>query len=172
MKQLGRQLYHLINESIEKQLAVQVKETAWAQVCVQVNHCLNRQILQTELQIKEGVSKVKTFKQQIAQGDLLITRIATLPAYAVPVSAAGDDKYILSHSETGHHHAITAAPSIVQLFGSENPLVGYLSVRERSVELRHERDWDTHESIQLEPGFYELRRQREHAPDGWRRVQD
>lgn len=35
-----------------------------------------------------------------------------------------------------------------------------------------ERSFDTHESILLKGGTYEIRRQREYTPEGWRRVED
>ena len=47
----------------------------------------------------------------------------------------------------------------------------FLVVREPT-ELRHLRSFDTHESILFRPGTYHVRRQREHTPEGWRRVED
>ncbi len=115
----------------------------------------------------------KTFNKQAAQGDLLIRRIDKLPATAQK-KAMEDGKYILAHSETGHHHSIFGnAPSVVELFGSNDPLVGYLQVTGKSpVDLVHERAWDTHQTLSIDPGVYEIRRQRERSPEGWRRVED
>lgn len=113
---------------------------------------------------------MKKFKNQAAQGDVLIRRVAELPANATPQP---DTSYhIISHSETGHHHSITAPPSVVQLFGSGNPLVSYMRVKSRPVELKHERSFDTHDTLELDEGIYEIRRQKEWAPEGWRRVMD
>lgn len=117
---------------------------------------------------------MRTFSKQGAQGDLLLRKIGdedTVP----PTDAREtphEGRVVLAHSETGHHHAIDAAPSFVQLFGSSDPLKGYLRVRSRPVELRHHRNYDTHETLQIAPGLYEVRRQREHTPEGWRRVED
>ena len=38
--------------------------------------------------------------------------------------------------------------------------------------LEHLRTFDTHETLAIPPGVYELRRQREAVPEGWRRAQD
>jgi hypothetical protein len=36
----------------------------------------------------------------------------------------------------------------------------------------HLRSYDMHAPITIKPGIYELRRQREYTPEGWRRVAD
>lgn len=117
---------------------------------------------------------MRTFDVQAAQGDLLLRRIggedAPIPGDATEQKHTGT--VVLAHSETGHHHAIAAPPTMVQMFGSSDPLKGYLSVRSRPVELRHHRDYDTHETLSISPGLYEVRRQREHTPAGWRQVED
>lgn len=117
---------------------------------------------------------MKTFKNQAAQGDLFIRRIETLPAGVQP-SLPEKGQFIVAHSETGHHHVIDEQPT-VQLFTSKDPLVSYLQVIEATeqteVLLRHLRNFDTHETIKIQPGVYELRRQREFTPEGWRRVED
>ena len=57
------------------------------------------------------------------------------------------------------------------MYGTDNPLVSWLQVN-RSTALDHLRPHDTHESIMFEPGIYEVRRQREYTPEGFRRVED
>lgn len=117
---------------------------------------------------------MKTFKTQAAQGDLLIRLIAALPAGLV---AAKPDcgQFILAHSETGHNHVIAARPS-VKVYSTDDPLLSYLEVIEATDEaeavIEHLRSFDTHESISVPPGIYEIRRQREYSPEGWRRVAD
>jgi hypothetical protein len=113
----------------------------------------------------------KTFQNQCAQGDILIRRIGALPAKAEPITNE-TNRHIITHSETGHHHTITAPPSVLQLFGAGDPLVSYMRVDAKSVTLKHERSFDTHEPITITPGIYEVRRQREWSPEGWRRVED
>lgn len=117
---------------------------------------------------------MRTFKDQAAQGDLYIRRIDAIPGAAKPMAAEAG-KFIVAHSETGHHHVIAERPG-VQVFATEDPLVMYLRVIDATEQtealLEHLRSFDTHEAIAIPPGDYELRRQREHTPEGWRRVED
>jgi hypothetical protein len=115
-----------------------------------------------------------TFNNQAAQGDLLIRRIDKLPANVRPMNAERG-QYIVAHSETGHHHVIAERPG-VEVFTSDDPMVSYLQVIEATdateALLEHLRSFDTHKTIAIPAGVYELRRQRENAPEGWRQVQD
>lgn len=119
---------------------------------------------------------MKTFKTICAQGDVLIRRVDAIPAGA-KATAPVDGRIVVGHSETGHDHIITLdrptkrrEPN-VEMFSGDNPLVAWIKVNRPSV-LEHKRPFDTHESIELSPGIYEIRRQREHSPEGWRRVAD
>lgn len=117
---------------------------------------------------------MKTFKNCAAQGDVMIRRIKSLPKTAKR-SNPKDGLYVVAHSETGHNHVVVEMPNVV-LYDSEDPLVSYLQVIEASdateVLLEHLRSYDTHETIKIPPGVFEVRRQREHTPEGWRRAQD
>ena len=117
---------------------------------------------------------MKTFKNCAAQGDLMILRIEKLPENLNPMSSA-KGAYIVAHSETGHHHVIAERPN-VRVFESGDPLISYLEVIEAAEEtetlIEHLRSFDTHESLLVSPGIYEIRRQREYSPEGWRRVAD
>ena len=103
-----------------------------------------------------------------AQGDVLFRRVADMPEGVTEV------KYrIVAHSETGHHHV---AQGDLRLFKGSDPMVMFLSTQGSPI-IEHMRDWDTHESIELlnESGgevVWEIRRQREHTPEGWRMVMD
>ena len=113
---------------------------------------------------------MKTFQKTSAQGDIFIRKVKSLPKKVVQVDSE-DGKLIVTHSETGHHHYMD--PSGVALFQSENdPMVSYLEVSASSADLIHGRSYDTHETLRLEEGLYEVRRQREWVPEGWRRVED
>lgn len=118
---------------------------------------------------------MKTFKNQAAQGDLLIRRIPALPTTGLKPLATENGNFIVAHSETGHHHVIAERPN-VQVFTSEDPMISYLQVIEATEAtealMEHLRSYDTHETIQIPAGIYELRRQREYTPEGWRKVQD
>lgn len=115
-----------------------------------------------------------TFKNCAAQGDLLLRRIEKLPAGAKKL-AAEKGVFVVAHSETGHNHVIDAKPN-VQWYGTDDPMVSYLEVIEATdateTLLRHLRGHDTHKTIVIPTGVFELRRQREHTPEVWRRVED
>lgn len=111
---------------------------------------------------------MKHFKDTVAQGDVLIRRVDGIPTEAAREEKRGP--VVVAHSETGHHHAFDAGES-VWLYSTKDQLVSYLEVKRPAV-LRHHRDFDTHEALQFDPGIYEIRRQREWSPEGWRRVED
>jgi hypothetical protein len=110
---------------------------------------------------------MKTFKNQIAQGDVLFRRVKQIPKEATP--AVGDHA-IVAHSETGHHHSFDAGAS-VHLYSTTDQLVSYLKVDAPAV-LKHRRPFDTHEEIEFKSGLYEIRKQREWTPEGFRKVED
>ena len=103
------------------------------------------------------------------QGDICIRRVDVIPADLTPVEGA-DGVHILAHSETGHHHVVKERSAQI-LIDQTNAFIVYLDVAEPTA-LEHLRDFDTHEPYLLEPGKYEVRRQREHMPEGWRRAAD
>lgn len=117
---------------------------------------------------------MKTFKSQAAQGDLLIRRISALPKNTVKAKSENGN-FVVAHSETGHHHVVVERQN-VQYFITDDPMVSYLQVVEATDEtevlIEHLRSFDTHESIAISPGIYEVRRQREYTPEGWRKVAD
>ena len=114
---------------------------------------------------------MKSFDFQAAQGDVLITRIDKLPK-EVCETASINGKLIIAHSETGHSHVVVERPG-VKLFSGKDPMIAYLEVVESvEVALEHMRSFDTHESLLLKGGTYEIRRQQEYTPEGWRRVAD
>jgi hypothetical protein len=106
-----------------------------------------------------------------AQGDVFFKRIASVPNDAVAVKRKG--ALIVAHSETGHHHVIEDPCVLFEVPG--NPLVAYLQLEGACADVVHQRPWDTHETMRLlgEIGaVWEVRKQREWAPEGWRRVAD
>lgn len=117
---------------------------------------------------------MKTFVNCAAQGDLYIRRIEKLPENAKPIKAE-NGRYVVAHSETGHDHIIAESANVT-LYTTENPMISYLQVIEATdateTLIEHLRTFDTHESIAIPPGIFEIRRQREYTPEGWRRVED
>jgi len=115
--------------------------------------------------------KIKNDGTPVFQGDLAIRAVSALPDQA---SKSDAQPVIVAHSETGHHHVVVGDG--VTLWNTDHPLLSFLVVRGEAT-LEHQRAWDTHDPIRLDSGdkpevIYEIRRQREHSPDGWRRVQD
>ena len=103
------------------------------------------------------------------QGDLMIRKIVDLPPSARVQKGEGNH-HILAHSETGHHHVVDA--NLADRFIDEmNDFISYLSVSS-DTKVQHLRSFDTHDPLMLTPGVYEVRRQREYVPEGFRRVED
>lgn len=122
--------------------------------------------------MNKQTTDVATFVNCAAQGDMLITRVEKLPDGLTVVQPEGGN-FILTHSETGHHHVTRAEPG-VQLYQSANdPLLAYLVVdNTKSTEVRHLREFDTHKTLRIDSGVYRINRQREDSPEGWRRALD
>lgn len=104
-----------------------------------------------------------TFKKQAAQGDIFFRRIGSIPASAVPV-APKDGRYILAHSETGHHHVMEARDGVTLQRDPVDQFRQFLTVSGTPADLEHLRQHDTHETIRFQPGIYELRNGREFDP--------
>ena len=120
---------------------------------------------------------MNTAKKMAAQGDCIFVKVKALPEGAKELPRKGP--IIVAHSETGHHHAVDSLH--VKAFEVPgNSLVTYLrfdnGVSEvGGADVVHHRPWDTHEMIRLlgKPGdVWQVRRQREWTPEGWRRVED
>lgn len=112
---------------------------------------------------------MKTFKNIAAQGDCLLIRIDTIPKSATKAKPE-NGYFVVAHSETGHNHVVEA--NAAQMFIDQtNEFIAYVQTLD-GVELKHLRDFDTHESLYLEPGNYEIRRQREYTLEGYRRAAD
>ena len=106
----------------------------------------------------------------VFQGDVMIRRVASVPTTAVKM--IGPDSRIVAHSETGHHHIVDGDLAVFGRGAGESLHVQSFAP---TMEVRHLREWDTHETWCLEGGggeVYEFVAQREHAPEGWRRVAD
>lgn len=102
-----------------------------------------------------------TFKTIAAQGEITIRRIARVPSGCTTLKPEGG-KFIIGHSETGHHHCIgTVGASVSVLDRPPEGMRVLYAILENPTSLDHLRDHDTHESIVLEPGAYEFRIARE-----------
>src|SRR5262245_29430678 len=105
-----------------------------------------------------------------AQGDVLFRRIERLPEGVVERPTARP--MVIAHSETGHHHAIDDLGVRLYEQPLRDPLLCFLAVEGPHADVVHQRPYDTHQTLRLGPGYWEVRRQREWTPEGWRRVED
>lgn len=111
--------------------------------------------------------KSKTAQILYRQGDVLIEAISSLPKDSIKLPRE-KGRVILAHGEaTGHAHTI--ADKHCDLFSSDTEAgVTFLDVQEAVAALTH----DEHSTIELPPGKYRVRRQREYSPEEIRNVQD
>jgi len=116
---------------------------------------------------------MRTFTKMAAQGDFIIMRINDIPADVERIEPE-NGVYVVAHSETGHNHVMEmdrveafkpAGVKEVDLYQM------FLNV-EAPTEINHLRSFDTHETLLVPPGKYEIRRQREYVAEGFRRAQD
>jgi len=123
---------------------------------------------------------MKEIKNCAPQGDALMFRVKRLPANAKRVSSERG-QLLVTHSETGHHHAVEERPGLELYQHPTDPLVGWLRITKgaQHADVVHHRPWDTHETLRLlysdsptGETIFEIRRQRERSPEGWRRVED
>ena len=113
---------------------------------------------------------MKSFKNIAAQGDFIIRRIDKLPEDVREIEPT-DGVFIVAHSETGHHHVIEAEG--VRAYVPEKPdLYRMFLGIDKPTAIKHLRSFDTHEALGLEGGVFEIKRQREYTPQGFRRAQD
>jgi hypothetical protein len=111
----------------------------------------------------------KTIQEIAAQGDVTFVKIAELPKgiklQPAPVDSSANG-FVVAHSETGHHHVarlIGGAQFLVPQVPTSGS-VAYLQ-SENEIDIDHLRDFDTHKSLKLSPGIWEVRRQREWSPE-------
>ncbi len=114
------------------------------------------------------MKRVKRSGGPVFQGDLMIVPCDNIPVGASEVRPV-NGQVIVAHSETGHHHTVSACAAKVFAVSA---MLQYLRVTAAHVDLLHQRSYDQHEALRLPKGDYEMLRQREGSPEGWRRVMD
>jgi hypothetical protein len=109
------------------------------------------------------MSKRKMFYRQ---GDVGILRVETVPETAVTKSPDPVRGVVLAYGEvTGHAHVVEG--TTVEFFTDPATETDFFRVDELC-EVTHEE----HTKIELEPGVYQVIRQREYTPEGWMQVAD
>ena len=118
------------------------------------------------------MTEIVTFTNQAAQGDMLITRIDSIPADATPITPE-NGYYVLAHSETGHNHVTIARPETRFFQDAKDAMTSYLQVLSVDTLFEHQRLFDTHKTLTpSRPGTFKITRQREATSEGWRKSQD
>ncbi len=105
----------------------------------------------------------------LRQGDVLLIAVAAIPEKTKAVPRE-NGRVVLAHGEvTGHHHSIVERDVELVTTQEADELRVWLSVTTAEpVPLTHQE----HDTITVEPGFYEVRRQREYSPERIRQVAD
>lgn len=109
-------------------------------------------------------------RKPLAQGDCYLVPIKAVPSEASPI-APENGVFIITHSETSHHHVVLERPGVRQFAGMD-VFRGFLEVEGEPVELIHLRDHHTHAPQIVEPGAWLIQRQAAYTPQGWERARD
>jgi hypothetical protein len=96
--------------------------------------------------------------RQYRQGDVLLTLIDQPAKLGKPIDAVNGRLVLASGELSGHNHTVPAIEGKTQFFeGSRNLRYLHLTA---AAQLQHQE----HGAIELEPGWYEVRVQREYDP--------
>jgi hypothetical protein len=119
--------------------------------------------------------KVKPSMIQYAQGDVLITKVASLPTGCKPIDR-DNGRVILAYGEvTGHAHALSGAGTTLLMPETRSKEDERLNVRFLQImdKVGDAVSHEEHATIKLDPGVYEVRQQQEFSDqDEPIRVQD
>lgn len=107
-----------------------------------------------------------TFKVK-AQGEIIIRRLSASKKIPSGTPLAQENgRFIIGHSETGHHHVLAHSDGATITVLDKVPAGMRIlhAILEKPNMLIHERGFDTHAPIDLPPGEYEFRIAREFDP--------
>lgn len=113
---------------------------------------------------------MKSFSIRAAQGEITIIRIGDAPpTKSFPEGYTElkpeNGKLVVGHSETSHHHVVNPKDASVAVLDRAPEGMRILRmIVENPTSLDHLRPHDTHESIAVQPGMYEIRIGREFDP--------
>ena len=112
----------------------------------------------------------------IRHGEVYFIPLTSVPE-GKPLATEGG-RYIVGHSESGHHHTIMATEAVLVM----EPPAGFRTpegmtilnaiVNDPGVIVEHDRTVHRHADTALQPGAYEIRTQRGMTPQGWQRAID
>jgi hypothetical protein len=108
---------------------------------------------------------MKSFSKIAAQGEITIRRVDPVKVEGTPLKPEAG-KLIIGHSETGHHHVLEhmRGASVTVLDHTPDGMRILYAILGEPNKLIHERDHNTHETICLAAGEYEIRIAREYDP--------
>lgn len=113
---------------------------------------------------------MKNFRRVAAQGEITIVRVGDVPKRDKIVSgtplALENNKLVIGHSETGHHHVLerSSGVSVTVLRKAPQGMRVLHAILNEANALIHEREHDKHETIALPPGEYRFLIAREYDP--------
>jgi len=107
---------------------------------------------------------MKTFSKVGAQGELTLRKIAKKSVDGLQRIAPAGGRVIVGHSETGHHHTVADAVEVYEAATAPAGMRVLYAIVKDPASLDHHRPFDTHESLALQPGMYEIRIGREYDP--------
>jgi len=92
----------------------------------------------------------------VLHGENFMRRIAALPKGETTKAKM----YTVGHSETDHNHVLTSPTEmeILTFNGHEYVLI------DETAELTHQKTFDIHETVLVEPGVYEITHKTEYSP--------
>jgi hypothetical protein len=102
------------------------------------------------------------------QGDVMFRRVTAVPPMAK--QEEHEEPLIVAHSETGHHHVVQGGKLVT--FFRESESTCYLRLEGGPADVVHLHPTDTHETLRLSEGMWQVVRQREMSPWGERLVED
>ena len=130
---------------------------------------------------------IKIGAEPVAQGELLILRVASLPDTGLTPMEAEGGNFVIGHSETGHHHIVKKQKGVEAYVTNDNSVLflKVLSGTKEPVLLEHLRAHDTHKTFAFKapdekektsktdkPDFFIIRRQQESFLEGFRPALD
>ena len=115
-------------------------------------------------------------RETIRHGEVYFIPIKSVPD--APETNIESGRYIVGHSETGHHHTIAATDAVTVMdkpdteTAPEGMTILYALVKSPGVTVEHNRASHTHKATPLQLGAYQIRTQRGMTPEGWKRAID
>lgn len=113
-------------------------------------------------------------KYPVAQGECRIRKIAALPAGMETKAVARLPKgFVISHSESGHHHVLTGGDVMERVNGVPSGMQMFYAILDKPQSFVQDAA-NPHGGYDLDPGVYEFRVSREFDPfsEQARRVAD